>query len=278
MGLFDGGIFGNGGSDTTTTTTNREPWSKVQPFLEAGFQRAGELAESGTPRFFPQSTVTPFSTESEQSLRAGAERARVGSPVLAGANQLATRTLAGDFLTPDSNPALQGAIDVAFKRAARGTDTRFIEANRYGSEAHKRRLDELGGDIATNFGYRAYNDERTRQNAQIAGAPGLAAADYGDIDRLGRVGATREELGDAQLQDLIQRFNFNETLPQRKLNDYMATISGTGGGTTTTTSPIYRNRLLGALGGAATGASIGNTLGFDPRLAALLGGGAGAFY
>jgi hypothetical protein len=281
MGLFDGGIFGgNGGgsSGSATTTTTTEPWAEQKPFLLAGFQRAGELAEGAQPRYFPASTVTPFATETEQSLRAQAERARTGSPVLAEANRQAVKTLTGDFLNQNTNPALGAAIDKAFKRAARGTDSRFIEANRYGSEGHKRRLDELSGDIATDFGYRNYADERARQDAAISRAPALAAADYGDIDRLAGVGGQRESLGEAQLQDLINRFNFGETVEQRKLNDYMGTIRGSGGGTTATTSPIYRNRLIGALGGAATGASLGNTLGFDPTLAALLGAGAGAFY
>ena len=47
----------------TQTTVNNDPWSGQQPYLQAGFQTAGDLANA-PKTFFPGSTVVPFAPRS----------------------------------------------------------------------------------------------------------------------------------------------------------------------------------------------------------------------
>jgi hypothetical protein len=278
MGLFDGGFFGgNGGSSTSTTTTSTAPWTGVQPYLRGGFKRAAELAEAPGPAYFPGSTVTPFAPETEQALQAMTSRARAGSPVTGAAQQEAVKTLGGGYLGPDTNPYLQSVFDAATDRVGRKLSSQFVDANRYGSEGHQRQLAQAYGDISADIGFQDYNAERARQMGMVGQARGLANVDYGDIDRLAMAGAAREELSDAQLRAQMARFQFGEDQPAKKLSDYMAAISGQPGGQVTSTQPVFRNRALSALGGAATGAGIAGQFGWDPLMLAGLGAGVGAY-
>ena len=114
-------------------------------------------------------------------------------------------------------------------------------------------LSDLSGKMA----YQNYGDERSRQLAAAAAAPNMANADYTDIGQLERIGQTREGMAGAELQDQIQRFNFDQAEPRDRLAQYMAMVGGGSyGGTSSATSPVYRNQLSEGLGAAASTASI----------------------
>ena len=287
MGIFDGGIFGGsgglfgggGGGSSQTVISNQEPWAELKPYLLSGFKRQAQLAESDVPGYFPGSTVTPFAGETQQALQAQANRARLGSPLTAAGQREVLDTIGGKYLTPDSNPFLGQQFESLTNRIGRGVDTRFVDANRYGSEAHKRNLAEVYGDVGAQLYGQNYQTERGRQQAAAFGAPGLATTDYGDIAALGQVGGQREAQAARLKQAEIDRFNFEQQLPQSKLNQYMNTLRGIPGGTTTTTQPVYSNPMLAGLGGAATGAGIASLM--DPKNPSmwgpLLGAGLGYF-
>lgn len=171
-------------------------------------------------------------------------------------------------------------------------------AGRFGSGAMKdvlaRGTGILGrtlGDLSASIYAPAYEAERGRQvgaQHRLADigetelgrrgeaarfAPSLATTDYGDIANLEAVGRSREELGQRQIQDAINRFEFEQQKPASKLAQYLQFIQGNYGGAMRETQPIFRNPGAGFLGGAATGAGIGQMLGWqNPWLAALGGG------
>ena len=65
----------------------------------------------------------------------------------------------------------------------------------------------------------------------------------------------------AQLQDDISRFNFGQQAERDALAQYQALIAGGSfGGTSTSTSPIYRNSVGEALGAGALGVGIAGGL------------------
>jgi hypothetical protein len=266
MGIFDGGLFsgggmfGGGGGGSQTVISNQEPWSELKPYLLSGFNRQAQIAESNVPSYFPGSTVTPFANESKQALQAQANRARMGSPLTQSAQRETLDTIGGKYLSPDSNPYLQQTFDSLTNRIGRNVDSRFVDANRYGSEAHKRNLAESYGDVGTQLYGQNYQTERGRQQAAAFGAPGMAQSDYGDIQALGNVGMQREQKADQYLQDQMNRFNFQQQLPQQKLNQYMNTLRGIGGGTNTTSQPVYSSPMIAGMGGAATGAGIASLM------------------
>ncbi|KKL15563.1 hypothetical protein LCGC14_2504340, partial [marine sediment metagenome] len=127
----------------------------------------------------------------------------------------------------------------------------------------------------------AFGQERGAQQASSMFAPQLAQQDYADIGRLADVGGVRQGQGQAQLSDLVNRWNFAQNQPQNQLNAFMGNVGGGYGGTTSSTVPYYSNMGAGILGGAATGAGIGSMFGandFSSMLPYILaGGGLGGF-
>lgn len=91
-----------GGSKTeyVTATRNNEPPAYIKPFLEYGAQEARNLYQSALPAYYPQSTVVGFAPQQELALRGIEQRALVGSPLVYGAQNAASRTLSGDYLAP----------------------------------------------------------------------------------------------------------------------------------------------------------------------------------
>lgn len=284
-----GCFFGSGGSSgTQQTIQSTTPWSGQQPYLTTGFEQAQQNVLNRPQTYYPNSTVVPFSPQTEQALQAQEQRAVGGSPLNTAAQDQTLATLRGDYL--NANPNLQGAIDAATRGLTRQYQTnvvpaiagQFSGAGRYGSglaDASQRNAGQAYmqqvGDISSGMAYQNYNNERMNQLRASLFAPQLANQDYYDIGQLGQVGATREELGGRELQDQISRFNFAQQEPGARLANYMALVGGGQyGSNTTTTSPLYRNQLAGGLGGALAGTSLANQLGASPWL----GAGAGALF
>jgi len=110
---------------------------------------------------------------------------------------------------------------------------------------------------------------RRMEGAKLS--PQFAELDYRDAQRLAQVGSARESDAMAQLQDNINRFNYQQNIGDQKLRNYMALISGGTVGSNTI-QPVFRNRGVSALGGALGGAQLGNLAGFGGGTGALLGG------
>jgi hypothetical protein len=116
--------------------------------------------------------------------------------------------------------------------------------------------------------------DTTRMARQLEGtklAPQFAELDYRDAQRLAQVGSARESDAMAQLQDNINRFNYEQNIDDQKLRNYMALISGGTVGSNTI-QPVFRNQGASALGGALGGAQLAKLAGFSPMGGAIGGG------
>src|SRR5688572_12882463 len=91
---------------TVTTVQNSSPWSGVQDSLKFGFDQARQNYDSSSPSYFPNSTVVPFSNQTETGLSGIENRAMQGSALNQGAKDLTQSTLNGDFLSA-GNPYFQ---------------------------------------------------------------------------------------------------------------------------------------------------------------------------
>lgn len=273
MGVFD---KDNEPSGQQTVVQTNDPWSGVQTPLTTGYKRAGELLDKPIEQY-PDSRVVSFSPQSEQALQGIEQRAAAGSPILQAGQEAVRSTAAGDYLNP--NPHFDKAINAAIRPMTENFNENIMPgiastfsnagAGGYGSGLHMQAAtsaaDDLGRNIADMTGglaYQNYSDERSKQLGAAQLAPGMAAADYGDLSQLQNVGAMRESQAGAELTDDIDRFNFSQSEPRRRLAEYMALVSGgnPGGGTSTTTQPIYSNGLANGLGAASTAAGIAGTL------------------
>ena len=98
-------------ADTQTITTTSQPFADQLAFLQPGFQASLDQILNRPQQYFPNSTVVPFSNQTEAALQGTQQRAMQGSPLntLAG-NQLAS-TMGGAYNQPgfSTQPNFAGA-------------------------------------------------------------------------------------------------------------------------------------------------------------------------
>jgi len=288
-GGFLGGMLGGGSSPAQiqTQTTSSSPWAPQQPYLEEIFKGAQDAYGSAAPSFYPNSTVVDFSPQTQQALGGIEQRATAGSPLQQQAMQQAQNTVQGDYL--QASPFLSGAYEQAMQpvmqqwqnQIAPGIDAQFINAGaggmRSGAYANARNTaeDTLARAMtgtAADMAYKDYSKERGYQNQMIGAAPGLAQSDYADYQQLMNVGGAREGLAQAQLQENIDRYQFEQNRPWEQLARYSGMVGGGYGQQTTQQKPLYSNAGMNFLGGALGGAQLGSMTGMGAGYGALGGG------
>ena len=232
---------GGGGNQTSTTTTSIDP--TIKPFVTYGLEEGKRLYESGTPSFFPGQTYVSPSEATKSALQMAQERAMAGSPLVRSAQAEQLATIQGRGVNPFLEGALAGVNRQAretFTEGVQGLQSKASSMGRYGSAAQAeqegraqdifaRALAEQGGELA----YGSAEAERARQVAAAQAAPTMAAADYADIDKLLKIGQISEGYSAAELQDALDRFNFEQNLPQMKLRDFANLFSSVPQGQTT---------------------------------------------
>jgi hypothetical protein len=225
-----------GGGGTQTQTARAEIDPTLKPYVEYGLGEAKRLYQGTTPSFFPGQTFVSPSEATTRALGLAEQRALAGSPLTQAAQQQTLATIQGQGV----NPFLAGALEQAnrlsgeqFTRNIQNLQSEAASRGRYGSSAmgqqagqaqdiFARALAEQGGQLA----YQSAEAERQRQMEATQMAPAMAAQDYSDIQRLLTVGGAREQQSMAELQDAINRYNFEQNLPAMKLQQYAGLIYG----------------------------------------------------
>lgn len=263
-----------GGGETSTTVQKADPWQGQQQYLLGGFQQAWDQYASPTinAQYYPGSTVVPFSPETQAALSMQTQRALNGSPVEDAAKQQLTDTLNGNYLY--GGQGFNQALDAASRQIIPQIDSSYERAGRSGSGLAQTSIAQALSDSFAN----QYGNERQNQLRSTLLAPQIANQDYTDYSKLAEVGSQREALSGQDLQDAINRWNFQQNYPAMKLQTYMNLINGNYGNQSvaTTTGQAQAARgspVAGALGGAATGAAIGSAV---PGVGTLIGAGVGA--
>lgn len=233
-----------GGGGGNVTTTEIDPFLK--PYVTYGLEEGKKLYQSDNPKFFPGQTYVSPSEATQQGLQMAQERAMAGSPLLQAAQQQQLQTIQGRGV----NPFLQGALSAAYQptveaaqEATRGLQGQASTAGRYGSNAMgqiaERQAAGLGrglGSQLSNLAYQSSEAESARQAAAIGNAPALAQADYTDIQALLKAGQGGEQYQQAALQDAMNRYNYEQQLPQQKLQQFANLFTSVPAGQKTTTT------------------------------------------
>ena len=268
------------GSNPTnvTTTTSAEPSEFIAPYFQQAIDSAKGLYEGGTPNYFPNATYTDFAPETSTALNLATARATAGNPLLNQSQTQASNILAGNFLNPSTNPYSKALYDQMAGDVISDVNSQFTSAGRFGSGANQEILTQELGQLANQVYGDQYNRERDIMANTMATAPGLGEMDYNDIAKLQGVGVEKESLENAKLQDAINRFDYNETKPYNKLNQYLASLGASVPSNTLETSPVFRNTGAGLLKGAGMGANLaGQIPGMNPLYGAIGGGLLGGF-
>lgn len=262
-----------GGSKNVTNTTvqNNDPWSAAQPYLRGGLQDLSSWYQSDAGRNpYPGSTVVPFNPMTEQAYGMVANRAVNGSPIMDSMNNTLQKTLDGDYLKPESNPWLADTFNMGAGQVRSALDSQFNSGNGYGSSLHSGQMASQLGDLATKIYGGNYQSERDRQMQGMLFAPQAAQTDYTDAAQLANVGAAYEKQAGATLQDSINRYNFGQEAPLKRLQDYFGLINpvaGQGGTSNSTQSqPSNSNSTSETIGTIASLAASAAAIFSDPDL------------
>ncbi len=209
---------------TSTTTTAVDP--TIQPYLTYGLSEARKQYEGGGPQFYPGQGYVGPSTATQTALQALQARAMAGNPLLGQAQGNVSGMLAGDYL--GGNPFFQGAFQpaaaaaqTAFNKSIGDISSAASKAGRYGSGAMGDLQSQAAGtfaqklaDTAGRLSYENYAQERQNQMRALGMAPGLAEADYGDINKLLGAGQLGEGYQTSALQADMARYNFEQNAPE----------------------------------------------------------------
>jgi len=254
---------------TSTTTTAVDP--AIQPYLTYGLTEAKNLYQGGGPKFYPGQGYVGPSTTTQTALQALQARAMSGNPLLSQAQGNVSGMLAGDYL--GGNPFFQGAFQpaaaaaqMAFNKSIGDISSAASQAGRYGSGAMGTLQNQAAGtfaqklsDTAGKLSYENYAQERQNQMRALGMAPGLAEADYGDINKLLGAGQLGEGYQTAALNADMARYNFEQNAPQKNLTNYLNMVYGfPAGRTMTQTTPYYTNPTATALGTGLLGLNLFN--------------------
>ena len=232
---------GGGGTQESTTTTNIDP--SIKPYVTYGLEEGKRLYESGTPTFFPGQTYVSPSQATQSALQMAKERAIGGSPLVRAAQQEQLATIEGRGVNPFLEGSLAGVNRQArnvFTEGIQGLQSKASSMGRYGSAAQAEQEGIAQDIFAQNLleagnraAFQSAEAERARQVAASQLAPTMANADYTDIERLLKTGQAGEQYSSAELQDRINRFNFEQNLPQAKLSQFANLFSSVPQGQTT---------------------------------------------
>jgi hypothetical protein len=235
--------MGGGGGGSSTTSSIDE---SLKPYVTYGLEEAKRLYQSPGAKFYPGKTYVGPSAATSEAIRLATERAKAGSPLTAAAQQEYLATIQGKGVNPFLEGALAGTnrqAQEAYTQGVQGLQSKASSMGRYGSSAMGQQVgqaqDIFGRNLAETSGKLAYESaeaERNRQMTAIANAPAMAQADYADIDKLLKAGQAGESYDLKALQDSINRYNFEQTAPERKLQQFTNLFTSVpSGGTSTTT-------------------------------------------
>lgn len=261
-----------------TTTTESEPSEYIRPYLDIAMDDSRDLYQSQSPNFFPEATYVGFDPATETALQLAQNRALAGNPLLQSSQSEINKILSGDYLNPNSNPYSQGLFNQMADDVTSKVNSQFTKAGRFGSGANQEILADSLGDLANKVYGDQYNQERANMVNATSFAPQLGQMDYDDIQALASVGAERETLDTAKLQDAVARFDYEQQKPYLKLGQYLGALGSNVPTTTVSTQPVFRNTGAGLLSGALSGAKIGGMIdGVNPLYSAIGGGLLGGF-
>lgn len=196
---------------TSTTTT------EIPPFLQGPLSQATQAAEG---QFGSLASLTANNRQIA-GVNELFNRGQQGSPLTDAAGSLTQSTLAGDFLSPDSNPYLQQTFDRAADLTRTRLDSEFAGSGRNLGASRPARSEELQTLAADIFGGN-FQRERDRQSGAVGQAQSLAGQDFADIQAM-------IDAGSFPIDQFINR---------------LAALIPNAGGTTRATQPVFRTGLF----------------------------------
>lgn len=197
------------------------------------------------------------------------------TPFLQGNNVLSNE-LSSDYLNPWNSPSFQSVVDNTLASAIPAATRSFTAGNRSNSGLQTRAATMAATDAVGGLAQNQYQANQAIQNAaqqnaannfltqqgnqiKMAGlAPLIDQVSNSDLTSALTAAGLGQQDQQSQIQDAMQRYNYNQMLPWNQLGLFENAITGTGspGGTTTTQQPYFSNVAGNIMGGVSSAAAL----------------------
>lgn len=247
---------GGGGGGTQTTRTELPKY--LQPYASQLMARA-ETASKTPYQAYTGQQIAGLTPQHQQAISGITKRATQGNRAENAGEGYLTDVISGKYLSPESNPYLQGQVQNAQRdvRTALGGQQRGAFGNTGMDYSMGKALADSTNDV---YGQN-YNLERQRQSQAAAMAPQYAASDYNDLQQLMGAGDIQRDFTQQNLSQSYNNWLDKKNYPLQQLDvlgNALRTTMGGGGTSTSQGAGSSYNRLGGAAGGALMGAQLGS--------------------
>lgn len=229
-----------GTTSQQTSTSSSQPWSAQQPYLTEGFQGAEDIYKNSNPTYYPGSTVAPLTGAQNSALSTGNDFANSGGGLNTAINQN-NNIASGNF---------GGMGDAVYQNIASqvmpSVNSQFEGSGRYGSDSHAQAL----ATGLTNA-YAPYAS--SMMNSALDRSGTLSGDQWNNINNQYQLGAQQQGQAQQETNDAVNRFNYNQNLPQLKLNQFQQNVGGNWGGQSQTSTPVNQPSIWSQLFGGGLG-------------------------
>lgn len=249
---FLSSLFG-GGSQTTKSA----PWSAQAPYLKQIFGQAQDLYQGTAPQYYPGSTVSPFNSTESGALN-NISSLGANDPTTAAATGFNSDLLNGQYL--NSNPYQDDTAKSVLSQVIPSITSQFVKDGSMGNPQAAYAAAQGATSALAPIEYQNYQNDIGNMIKGEALAPQTQGMQYTDYTNQFGAGQQQQNQSQSQLTDQVNRFNYNQNLPEQQLQKYLQTVSGNYGGTQTTSQSS--NPLSSIFGFLSQPASqFGSTLG-----------------
>lgn len=276
---------GKGGSSapsgTTTSTQQNTPWVQQVPYLTGNeaqtytipgtggnvtninpandlpgvMPSAASLYANYTPQYFPDSTVSPFNQTQNSALgQLSNFGLNGGSSSVQSGNNAITAINSGAFLGKD-NPYLQNTVNSISDSVLPAIDSHFNKDGRFGSNANVAADSSAVANAVAPLQFNDYEQQIGNMLQGSIASPVIQAGQESAMNDALTAGGQQQQQSQAQLNDQVNRFNFQQQLPYNMLSTYSGLVNGNYGGTGTLTQPYFAQGGSGGKGGSGGGST-----------------------
>lgn len=235
---------------TSTATTTAEPWKAQKPYIIKGMKDAQTLYKNYNPKYYAGNPVAGFNGDQNKAFQMTRNIAKYGDKNVNAAGAYNRDVLGGKYLNSDPNQDM--VYQNIQSHVMPSVNTQFANSGRYGSGLHSDTMARGLTEAYAPYASQQYQQGMARMDQAAQFAPQLANERWKSVNALSAVGGQRQDLAQKENEDAMARWNYYQDLPYQKLNQYMSTIGGNYGNTTTSAQPYYKpstfSQILGGLG------------------------------
>lgn len=275
---------GNTTQPTQTTTTEMSP--EQRQLWKLAFPGIRDFA-SNVPQRYQGSQVAGFDPSQTKGQNMALDAAGLQKYLTTNAVQ-SNKFLLGDIWNPQSNPALQGAIDASIRPVTQQYQETVLPGLRDEFQAAGQSFGGSRRGVAEGIAGRGYlntvgdtssklvqDQYGNNLRAMVQGlglVPQTTQAALQPAQTVSGVGDIRQRMQQALLNQNVSNFNYDQYAPFLQSKELLSLLGGLPGGTTTSTAnnPPQAPWWQQALGGGMMGSSILSNLGGAGGISSLM--------